>query len=83
MQGFEDTLRFLQNNNLIKCAQYIAVESTFLVSSKYDETDEVEHDPECTDCLIQRQVIIFYYVYKVKHLEEFNPLSSAQSKILF
>uniref|UniRef100_A0A1B6BZU4 triacylglycerol lipase n=2 Tax=Clastoptera arizonana TaxID=38151 RepID=A0A1B6BZU4_9HEMI len=59
MQGFEDTLRFLHNNNMIKCAQYIAVESTFLVSSKLDDdTEEIEHDPECKDCLRQRQEAI-------------------------
>lgn len=55
MQGFEDALRFLQTNNLIRCAHYIAVESTFLCSSKFDDTAETEHDPECSDCLIQRQ----------------------------
>lgn len=57
MQGFHDALRFLQSNNLIKCARYIAVESTFLISAKYeDEDDEEEHDPECQDCLRQREV---------------------------
>lgn len=55
MQGFEDALRFLQSNNLIRCAHYIAIESTFLCSSKFDDTAETEHDPECKDCLVQRQ----------------------------
>lgn len=55
MQGFHDALRFLQANNLIKCARYIAVESTFLISAKYEDEDEAEHDPECQDCLAQRE----------------------------
>uniref|UniRef100_A0A1B6L7K1 triacylglycerol lipase n=1 Tax=Graphocephala atropunctata TaxID=36148 RepID=A0A1B6L7K1_9HEMI len=54
VQGFHDALSFLQNNNLIKCSSYIAVESTFLVS-KYRDTEEIEHDPECQDCLRQRE----------------------------
>lgn len=58
MQGFEDALRFLQSNNLIRCAHYIAIESTFLVSSKFDDTAEIEHDPECKDCQLQRQEAI-------------------------
>lgn len=62
MQGFEDALRFLQTNNLIRCAHFIAVESTFLCSSKFDDTAETEHDPECKDCLIQRQVFILILI---------------------
>lgn len=67
MQGFHDALRFLQSNNLIKCARYIAVESTFLISAKYeDEDDEEEHDPECQDCLRQREVSLTFFK---KHLQ--------------
>uniref|UniRef100_A0A1B6GS74 triacylglycerol lipase n=1 Tax=Cuerna arida TaxID=1464854 RepID=A0A1B6GS74_9HEMI len=54
VQGFDDALLFLQNNNLIRCANYIFYKSSFF-GSRSREMEEIEHDPECQDCLHQRE----------------------------
>ena len=53
-QGFDDALRFLHRNNRINCTRCLAIQSTFVVADKVNET--VEYDPECRECKLHRQV---------------------------
>ncbi|XP_014240378.1 patatin-like phospholipase domain-containing protein 3 [Cimex lectularius] len=52
-QGFEDTLRFLQINNLINCTKCLAIQSTFEISEMME--DSCEYDPQCQECKLHRQ----------------------------
>uniref|UniRef100_A0A0A9W8S5 triacylglycerol lipase n=1 Tax=Lygus hesperus TaxID=30085 RepID=A0A0A9W8S5_LYGHE len=55
-QGFDDTLRFLQRNDLINCTRCLAVQSTYVISENVDESgDTCEFDPQCQQCNEHRQ----------------------------
>lgn len=60
-QGFDDTLRFIQNKYLISCTRCLTLQSTY---REVDTTESMsgcstpcgDHDPNCLDCNLQRHL---------------------------
>ncbi|XP_023342586.1 patatin-like phospholipase domain-containing protein 2 [Eurytemora carolleeae] len=60
-QGFEDALRFLQKRCLISCTRCLTVNSNYKIEDDEEELDKEmgtckNHDPNCLDCKLQREV---------------------------
>ncbi|XP_066973761.1 1-acylglycerol-3-phosphate O-acyltransferase Pnpla3-like isoform X1 [Macrobrachium rosenbergii] len=58
-QGFNDTLDFLQRNNLINCMRCLAVTSKFTLSNTPEEVHiGIDEELDCADCHKQRKEAI-------------------------
>lgn len=70
-QGFDDTLKYLQNNNLLSCVRHLSVRSiitpvevpvesddSVVSDDSLTEEEEVCHEHNCYDCKKTRQVAL-------------------------